>query len=833
MILSLSYKEIAYLLGCHLVVADREINEHEVKVLDQYFATCGTGISSTDGPVIGCQWSSVNDDLCRRRNEIFSDDAGRVGVKDLLVSLKMKNLSGHQKGEIMDFLCGVAFGDDFVSAGEKEILKNAGEAMGFDFAQIFSRHDELSKARIRNSRLSPMRRFVGDVENAFFDFFADRDSANRNSANRKHKIIDMLLGSLGYSASIDKITQTAEVDLERVSLIMSQINSRLSYAYKKLSESVERRNKSKEVETVAKSVEAIRDSFKEMIDVALANNLEVLEKKRRNIRYFTIAFMGRTKAGKSTFHKVVTQQENDDIGVGKLRTTRFNRSWYWDKLRIVDTPGIGAPGGDVDTEIARSIIDEADIICYIVTSDSIQETEFDFFDSIKERNKPLYIILNVKSNLSQSVRLKRFVADPHSWRVTDGPQSIAGHIERIHDRLDGKYNMDAVQIIPLHLLAAQLGLSGEYDEQTSKALVDGSNIFEFVRSIKMEVHRSGSLKKSLSVIDGSAYLINSLCKSIVNDRKVVKNALDVLVAKRNKFKQFVRRESERLYKDVDLAFDNAKKELLNRASAFAADHYDDKQAGDKWQKDRVSSSILTRLNENLFYRVEDFNEKAKAEVDEMSSDINLCLKLSFNSSNLKSCYKKSYKNGVNVVLALGIMVLTLTNPGGWVLVAAGIVSTIISALFDSKEEKKKKAIDKLYGELQKSVDKMIEDNRKECQESVKKSISAIKRSIYDVLSTFIVNTQSLIDLLQEIVDKSKLNENAINSLVGLRILEFLGKKVGSDKTIDRLKTDDLWVHYPVERDWTKQSIKYKFPVRLSDDDIRKAELATQMKILKF
>lgn len=116
-----------------------------------------------------------------------------------------------------------------------------------------------------------------------------------------------------------------------------------------------------------------------MINSSLAENLAILDKKKRNIRYFTIAFMGRTKAGKSTFHKIITQEKNDDIGVGKLRTTRYNRSWYWDKLRIVDTPGIGAPGGDVDTEIAKSIIDEADLICYIVTSDAIQETEFDFF----------------------------------------------------------------------------------------------------------------------------------------------------------------------------------------------------------------------------------------------------------------------------------------------------------------------------------------------------------------------------------------------------------------------------------------------------------------------
>ena len=822
MILRHTYREIAYLLGCYLVVADREINEHEVKVLDRYLAMCVNG--QADGTCAAEACGTGIEELCRMRNEIFSDDEGRVGEKDLIVSLKLKNLSGQQKVEVMDFLCGVAFGDEFVSAREMEILNRAAEAMGFNFGDIFNHHDELSKQRIKESRLSPVKRFVGNVENYFFDFFADSGASAAAVVNRKHKIIDMLLGSLGYSASVEKITETATVDLDRVLRIMDLINQRLSYAYVKLSENVARPDSSKEVENVATAVETVRDSFKDMMEVALANNKEVLEKKKRNIRYFTIAFMGRTKAGKSTFHKVVTQQENDDIGVGKLRTTRFNRSWYWDKLRIVDTPGIGAPGGDVDTEIARSIIDEADIICYIVTSDSIQETEFDFFDTIKERNKPLYIILNVKSNLSQAIRLKRFVADPHSWRLADGPQSIAGHIARIHDRLDGKYNMDAVQIIPLHLLAAQMGFSGEYDPQTSQALVEGSNIFEFIRSVKMEVHRTGSLKKSLSVIDGSAYLINSLCRSILSDCKVVDDALSVLVSKRDKFNSFLSRESKLLYKDIDILFDNANRELLNRASSFAADHYDDDQAGVKWQNDEVARSIMNRLNENLNYRVEDFNQLTTAEINEMSSDIKFCLNLSFSTSSLKSCYKKSFKKAVGIGLTIAVGVLSCFNPGALVLFGAGLISTIITSLFDSKETKKKKAIEKLNDQLSISISKTIDDNRNEAKGSVRKSLISIKNFINNILSTYISNTQDTVSFLKEFVQSSKMNENEINSLVGLRILEFVGKNNFTDK--------ELSGSYPVERDWTRQSITYKFNVPLSDQDVRKAELATQMKIFK-
>ena len=114
-----------------------------------------------------------------------------------------------------------------------------------------------------------------------------------------------------------------------------------------------------QVQILVEEIVKTNDWIRKDVQQALRDNLEVLDKKKRTINYFTIAFMGRTKAGKSTFHKVVTHEEDDDIGVGKLRTTRYNRSFYWENLRIVDTPGIGAPGGKTDTETASSIIDEA------------------------------------------------------------------------------------------------------------------------------------------------------------------------------------------------------------------------------------------------------------------------------------------------------------------------------------------------------------------------------------------------------------------------------------------------------------------------------------------
>lgn len=567
----IEYTKIAYLLGCYMVIVDKEINQMEVDVLDNYLPL------------------SKEDELYHQRMQIFSDDEERMKLKDILDKLVMANYSVAQKTEIVTLLARIAYGDDYMASSELELLIKVGKLLKLDIGQIIEETQSESNKRIDSSQLSSLKRFVGKMENTIYQSFANSD---------KKSVVDMMLGGLGYSASIAQITEDAEKDLARVTRIIDDLNSMLNEEYNHLA-SIKPSSKkvSKEVLKIEQIIQGIRGSFNEIIDNSLTSNRDVLDKKRRNIRYFTIAFMGRTKAGKSTLHKVITQQENDDIGVGKLRTTRYNRSWYWNKLRIVDTPGIGAPGGEADTEIAKSIIDEADVVCYVVTSDSIQETEFDFFSTIKERNKPLYIILNVKSNLNQAIRLKRFIANPDDWRLGDGPQSIKGHIERIHDKLDGKYNMDAVRIIPIHLLAAQIALSGEQDSKTSKILFEASNISEFTNSVKKEVQLSGSLKKSLSVIDGTSYQINTIWHKIYTDLKSLKEGNEVLKKKQAKNHMFFKKELAQVEQYLMDIFKNTKKEFQNCASTFASEHYDDEEAGKAWSNDAVVKSINKRLEQ--------------------------------------------------------------------------------------------------------------------------------------------------------------------------------------------------------------------------------------------
>lgn len=803
----IEYKKIAYLLGCYMVIVDKEINQMEVDVLDNYLPL------------------SKEDELYHQRMQIFSDDEERMKLKDILDKLVMANYSVAQKTEIATLLARIAYGDDYMATSELELLNKVGKLLKLDIEQIIEETQSESNGRIASSQLSSLKRFVGKMENTIYQSFANSD---------KKSVVDMMLGGLGYSASIAQITEDAEKDLARVTRIIDDLNGMLNEEYNHLATIKPSSKKvSKEVLKIEQIIQGIRGSFNEIIDNSLTSNREVLDKKRRNIRYFTIAFMGRTKAGKSTLHKVITQQENDDIGVGKLRTTRYNRSWYWNKLRIVDTPGIGAPGGEADTEIAKSIIDEADVVCYVVTSDSIQETEFDFFSTIKERNKPLYIILNVKSNLNQAIRLKRFIANPNDWRLGDGPQSIKGHIERIHDKLDGKYNMDAVRIIPIHLLAAQIALSGEQDSKTSKILFEASNISEFTNSVKKEVQLSGSLKKSLSVIDGTSYQINTIWHKIYADLKSLKEGNEVLKKKQSKNYTFFKNELTQVEQYLKTIFQVTRNDLHNRASAFAREHYDDEDAGKAWSKDMVVKSINKRLEQQIQERFNDLNEKIKSELEEMIMDMRISLATNNIGSNVSGESVTNTRLAANVFVSVISATLFVWNPLGWsvaVLAVVGIIGSFLSSLFTSKSEKIRKATDKLRKQLYDSIDSGIDKNLKQVLENTRKSINDTYKSIDSVLKAYTKNADDIITDMDRLVKQVQEKENAINSLVSLRILDFVGKNPVKEISINEMSNQVLCDEYPVERDWQKQSIKFLYNTGLTDKNIQKIEKATQMTI---
>ena len=806
------YQNCVFLLACHLIVADGEINTKEISVLENYLNVDNTK------------------ELSIEKQKIFSDDENKKSIEELLLELKREQLTEEQKKEIIEILSDIAFSDNYISAQEQELIENIAQSLQVECKNILSQKSILNEQEIESTRLKPYQKVIGKIQKTVYNNFLNKES-ERN--------MDHLFGSLGFSTVIEKISDEAIIDLNSVTEIIKKTNEDLIVGKQEIDKLAYPQTSRKEVQQIIDVVQGTKNHFNTMINSSLAENLAVLDKKKRNFRYFTIAFMGRTKAGKSTFHKIITQEKNNDIGVGMLRTTRYNRSWYWDKLRIVDTPGIGAPGGDVDTEIAKSIIDEADLICYIVTSDAIQETEFDFFETIKERNKPLYIILNVKSNLTESIRLKRFLRDPHRWRECNGPQSIQGHFDRIRERLDGKYNMDAVKVIPIHLLAAQIAMQEkESNPENYKSLLEGSNIMEFIRSVKKEVYESGSLKKSLSVIDGTAYQIHLFHQQLQSDIVQLKKSTESLKKKNNSLKDFFQRESSKLTSNIAKLFNSTQVELNNYAASFADTNYENKNVGKTWKEDSVVRNKTSYLNEQIKTSLNRFNEEVKERIEEISSDIKFIDKIS-STVSVQTDSIHNTKSGVRIAGTICAIIFTnLWNPLGWGALGALIGSSIIAgvvgfftSLFESKGEKIKKAKNKLREQLYENIEKNIKTNKKETLDKIHSSISLTNDRLKNLLGTYIDEVEQLIRILEDIQEKCIGKEQNINALISLRILEYVHKEPFAVKKLPQLQEKEIRQMFPVERDWEKQTLTYHYTTNCSDREKKEAEKATQMNII--
>ena len=149
------------------------------------------------------------------------------------------------------------------------------------------------------------------------------------------------------------------------------------------------------------------EEFSKKYQEEIFNEIQMIKansfQKELASKNFSIALMGRTKAGKSTLHSVMCDEGEEFIGKGRQRTTRFNRVFTWNGLKIIDTPGIGAGEieGEKDTEIAYKTISQADIICYVVADDSITEEILKMLDEIAMFHKPLIVVLNHKDDINK------------------------------------------------------------------------------------------------------------------------------------------------------------------------------------------------------------------------------------------------------------------------------------------------------------------------------------------------------------------------------------------------------------------------------------------------
>ena len=629
------------------------------------------------------------------------------------------------------------------------------------------------------------------------NYFYSEDFKVRGSKN--------LFANKNYDNMIKKISKIAQEDIKLSNDILNKNmieENQIVTGLKKGLDTISNLNMKSEDKNILNSqISGIFDNIKNLTEDGKKQVEELYKKTSGAADKFTISFMGRTKAGKSTLHSILLGGLNEDfIGKGGERTTRFNYVYEWNNIRIIDTPGIGAPGGMSDKEIAKSIIDESDLIIYVVTSDSIQETEFQFMSELKGKNKSFIILLNKKENFLRTEKKKQyFIDNPLMWYESDGEDSIQGHINRIREYIikNNDYKIDDIPIVPVHLLAARKAID-EKDEYKKRQLLKGSRLEKLLKIINDTIEKSGYLKKSQTIYDSSVTLLQSHNESIKQYRDEIGTINSEFNSNTRKLSDSIdektKNAKEKVSKSIDNEFDAF---IQDELETFARDHrliHNNEKLSKEFESFIKNSDLEKRIRIGVEKVLNNYKNDIQDAVDEFTEDNDFSInfgKMSQIKLNMAFDFRFAVNIGLIIIELVGILLTGVAPVIPLITTLVTIVGKIISdkALkrkSDKVNENKNKIYDALKKGLNKSRDqikkdalKLFDDFETNNLDTLKKSISYMKDSFNEMeksLDDICNSQQNYISQLNTLLVKRVLNY-AFNRII-FKMDDFKDKEIG-------------------------------------------------------
>lgn len=535
---------------------------------------------------------------------------------------------------------------------------------------------------------------------------------------------------------------------------------------------------------VLKQLQTTQQSLEAEIIKNLQEIYESSNSKQRALDYFSIAFMGKTKAGKSTLHAIMSGEGWDSIGTGKQRTTRENRVYEWENIRIIDTPGIGAPGGKTDEEIAQSVISEADVICYVVTNDSIQETEFGFLRLLKENNKPLIILLNVHKNFRDSRRgpyeLNKFLNNPDKLFTLDGNNGLKGHIERIRRYAQQYYGNDYFDIVPVMLLAAQLSYEVEHQDKQEQ-LLQASHIQNFFDEIRKSIVNNGQIRRSQTLLGCTAVELEKPQQWVQQQAENFAKSTEKLQSKHRSINREITKATNDARNNLRYEIESIFQDVVNQIELFAYNNWNasENKLNSRWKQQIKNIRVEKRLTTAYQEAVNRFGKDVQESLEEVGKELQLITKLgnlnfSLNAQNTSN-ERRFISIGGGIIGLAGAVMLFIPPLAGFGLIV-GIVGGVINffgGFFKSKEEKRREAAANISNSLNRQIAKSKKDTLNKSLNQFDETCTEIKVNVDNYFQELIEGLEKISKNLslvaRELLDKSV---NPLNQAYGKRLIDW-------------------------------------------------------------
>lgn len=786
---------IARFLG-HLITADGAIHSGELAALEELLR---------DDVVAG----TARDEL----NRIIADAEDKVPSPVVLQHLAEADAATQEQALVAALA--ITYSDGFLDPYEERIIEAFLTQTGFSRERYLALRDQAQQALRApdGEQTSPLVALLSGALRPLVARLAEvGPQATREQLARLET--RLLLAGPEYERAIARCATVAHADFALAEGQLSRGNGRvaqLSKTITALMRDIVQRPELQEIDVRATLLQ-LRDGINERLLARVERQRESLVKRRRALDSYTITFVGRTKAGKSTLHSIITGEGSEAIGVGLQRTTRYNRVYSWKRLRIIDTPGIGAPGGQSDEAIAESILDESDVICYVVTNDSIQEAEFQFLGGIRARGKPVIILLNVKENIADERRLRIFLKHPHRWHERTDEQAIAGHIERIRRYARAAYGSDRMPIFPVHLLAARLAREGAHREHAS-TLNQASRLQPFLDALRVGLIEEGPLRRSQTMLDGTTHTLDATRSDLAQLAAPLRELREKLSRQRAHLHSELRRGSARAKNELRQVVGEALDQLTEEAYAFARDHHDDDEAAaaKAWERELQRRGFVRRLQDEVVATHQRYFDAVRTFLDEATADLDAFADLRLGAFTLRTqpmgfdvrltATIGSIVTGVGSTVA-GVLALVgiATGPVGWICAAAAVGFGFLGGFFDSASERRRKAIARLHESLRKGIERQRAQTLKDIEAGMKQTHDDVERRVtryFDALTAALDGAARELAACERAFAQ---DVQALNAAFARRALAFARGRIDvEDVALDEVRgvERELGVHFTI------------------------------------
>lgn len=321
-----------------------------------------------------------------------------------------------------------------------------------------------------------------------------------------------------------------------------------------------------------------------------------------------VVMMGRTMSGKSSLFAALTGSHQDRIGDGRQRFSRDvleAAAFCWDQVEVVDTPGVGALHGAVDTELAIAAARTADVVLWVNSSDSIQQESATALKYLGAIGKPIIVVINCRQSLGGVGELT----------LLHYPDRVFGDKDGLVDEIEkhlADVGVQPIAVVSVHALAASKSLA---PGARGRQLRDASRIDDLVTALQHEHEANREIRRILRLVDRERAAAQALARSVEEGAATLRGQAEhdraLVNDTHERLERAVRAAGEKMESDIEV--------LVGRRRDWHLTVTDfGKSLEARWV--RTLAALTAELQTTLEERMAGLADEIKSTIDEANAE---------------------------------------------------------------------------------------------------------------------------------------------------------------------------------------------------------------------